>query len=85
MRKRQGRAARRSDAAVGGPEPVKKTEGARQDKPSAERESPGTEVDRDTSEKVFSWFDVVRSGAQLTLDVIRVIREATDLYRKLSN
>jgi hypothetical protein len=35
-------------------------------------------------ERVFSWFDVARAGAQLTLDVIRVIREASDLYRKLS-
>jgi len=26
---------------------------------------------------------IVRSGAQLTLDVIRVVREATDLYRHL--
>jgi len=37
-----------------------------------------------TREKVFSWFDVVRAGAQLTLDVLRVIREASDLYRKVS-
>ncbi len=43
------------------------------------------ESGRDTRERVFSWFDVVRAGAQLTLDVIRVIRETTDLYRKLSS
>jgi ribosomal protein L7/L12 len=30
-----------------------------------------------------SWMTIVRSGAQLTLDVIRVVREATDLYRHL--
>ncbi len=44
-----------------------------------QRESVG-----ETREKVFSWFDVVRAGAQLTLDLLRVIRETSDLYRKLS-
>lgn len=39
----------------------------------------------DRKEKVFSWFDVVRAGAQLTLDVLRVIRETSDLYRKISS
>lgn len=38
----------------------------------------------DARERMFSWFDVVRAGAQLTLDVLRVIREASDLFRKLS-
>lgn len=37
-----------------------------------------------TRDRMFSWFDVARAGAQLTLDVLRVIREASDLYRKLS-
>lgn len=42
---------------------------------------PGT----DTKDKVYSWFDIVRAGAQLTLDVLRVIRETSDLYRKISS
>ncbi|MBU1669637.1 MAG: hypothetical protein KKF41_02680 [Actinobacteria bacterium] len=83
MRKRQGRAARDWDRAG--------------DRATLENGEPGGELDEmkdeknegqgehggDTRERVFSWFDVVRAGAQLTLDVIRVIREGTDLYRKL--
>jgi hypothetical protein len=37
----------------------------------------------DKGKQEFSWLDTIRAGAQLTLDIIRVLREATDLYRKL--
>jgi hypothetical protein len=33
--------------------------------------------------KEFSLLNAIAAGSQLTLDIIRVIREATDLYRKL--
>lgn len=47
-------------------------------------ETGGGVLSTDTRERMFSWFDVVRAGAQLTLDVLRVMREASDLFRKLS-
>jgi hypothetical protein len=69
LRKRHGQAARGSEAE--GDSAAGKTEQAR----SSSSTGPGA--------KEFSWITAVTVGAQLALDIIRVIREATDLKRKL--
>lgn len=58
--------------------------GRKPDKPEGEDAVRPAESGVDARERVFSWFDVIRAGAQLTLDMVRVVREATDLYRKFS-
>ncbi|MDD5749039.1 MAG: hypothetical protein PHP64_08390 [Actinomycetota bacterium] len=45
--------------------------------------SSGEKTDRTKGSKGVSWMDAIRTGTQLTLDLIRVIREAADLKRKL--
>lgn len=50
---------------------------------SVEKETVEKDVDKPVKEEKRSWMNVATGCAQLTLDVIRVIREATDLYRKL--
>jgi hypothetical protein len=44
--------------------------------PEKESGSTGTEEKR-------SWLNIITSIAQVTLDLIRVAREGTDLYRKI--
>ena len=40
-------------------------------------------VGESSGKKEFSWLNAITAASQLTLDIIRVIREATDLYRRL--
>lgn len=83
VRRRQGRASvSTADLGNNG----SRSSGDSEENPT-ESESLAQRGDSDvaTREKVFSWFDVLRAGAQLTLDVLRVVREASDLYRKLSS
>jgi hypothetical protein len=48
-----------------------------------QKETERGEGSDEKAEKKSSWMNAVTAAAQLTLDVIRVIREAVDLYRKL--
>ncbi len=82
MRRQQGRAARNQGA--GGEAVVeKKAPLAEPETKAGAKEGSSPERAGETREQVFSWFEIVRSGAQLTLDVLRVVRETADLYRKL--
>jgi hypothetical protein len=69
VRKRYGQAARESEA--------------ERDKAPGETEQAGSPSSSGPGIKEFSWITAITVGAQLTLDIIRVIREATDLKRKL--
>ena len=69
MRKRNGQAAREPEA--------------ERDKDPYETEQAGSPSSSGPGIKELSWITAITVGAQLTLDVIRVIREATDLKRKL--
>lgn len=82
MRRQQGRAAR-NQGAGGGAAIEKKAPTAEPEAKAGAKDGSSPERDGETREQVFSWFEIVRSGAQLTLDMLRVVREAADLYRKL--
>ena len=84
MRRRQGRAGLETSCV-----PDRETPGKNSSEGALERQEASVGATRresvgETKERVFSWFDVIRAGAQLTLDVLRVVREASDLFRKLS-
>ncbi|MBU4337878.1 MAG: hypothetical protein KJ548_15050 [Actinobacteria bacterium] len=64
-----------SEREVGGAQPFRETEETEPVPEGAGRQTSG--------KKEFSWLNAITAGSQLTLDIIRVIREATDLYRKL--
>ena len=73
MRKRRGRnMGEREDEKV---QPLGETEKTEPVPEGAGRQTP--------VKKEFSLLNAIAAGSQLTLDIIRVIREATDLYRKL--
>ena len=51
---------------------------------SAESEPEKSKGEKAVQKKSFSRLDMIAAAATLTLSVIRVIREATDFYRKAS-
>jgi hypothetical protein len=53
-----------------------KADGPAASEPEKESGSTGTGEKR-------SWLNIITSVTQVTLDIIRVIREGTDLYRKI--
>jgi hypothetical protein len=51
--------------------------------PVSETEATELASHRAPGKREFSWITAITVGAGLALDIIRVIREATDLHRKL--
>jgi len=83
LRRRYGRSAADLEEAEDTTAPEKDAPGAEAEKPKVHGDVEREEVGGSTRERMFSWVDIIRAGAQLTLDLMRVLREGTDLYRKL--